>query len=216
MTYIIFDLEALLTHNEKMFPYIIEIGAVKVEEINGDLEITDTFNSYVKPPCRVNNRNLDFIGAKNLDIMMAPPLYKVLLSFRKWINEKNYYLCSWSSSDMDILAKNKLYQTDTFGVSWVKNYNDIQKIISNKYSSDGNMLSLANATEIILGSKDNIRFHSAMTDSFGTALLFIECYDFVKNELKTNPKPLDEYIELTKRNVKKREEKALRLQKNSG
>ena len=129
MQYIVFDLEATMSRTTDMPQYIIEIGAAKVLDVEGELKIVDTFQSYVKPPQMdlLDKRTLKFIGGTIDQFIDSPNMVEVMQRFRKWIGEEDYYLCSWSNSDLRLLVNH--YAMERFDLLWVKNFNDIQRPI---------------------------------------------------------------------------------------
>ena len=117
MEYIVFDLEFNQGFDEKTnktipnerCPFeILQIGALKLDK---DLNVIDTFNSYVKP--KIYNRVHPFItnmtGIKNKMVKDAPYFPDVYKSFKKFIGRKDNVLCVWGSGDLKELYRNVYY-----------------------------------------------------------------------------------------------------------
>lgn len=211
MIYIIFDLETIFVRHSKMVGNIVEIGAVKVKEEKGSLSIVDKFHTYVKTPIgsEIDKRTLKFIGAEMQDFRGALPLREASASFRKWIGNEEYYTCTWSTGDPWILAENRL--TRYFDVPWFKNYNDIQPAICKAITGEGSLLALKRATKMKVGEPKSNQFHSAIYDAFCTTLLFIECFDEIKDSMKTNKNTFNEFTGRVLESQRKREEKEERI-----
>lgn len=193
MVYIIIDLETIFCRRTTQFGFIVEIGAVRIKEKNGKAEIVDSFHTYVRPPWLnlITQETLKFIGATKGCFHDAPRIHPAATKLKEWINEDDYYLCCWSDSEQWILAKNKTMEK-TMDLSWVKNYNDIQPIISEALIGEPSAISLEKALELS-GSTSEIKYaqHSAIVDAFSTASLFIKHFDSIKNRIhyKKNPFP---------------------------
>lgn len=114
MNFIIFDLEATCKENDRQFKKeTIEIGAVKVSKVNGELKIVDEFNAFIRP---IKNptltefcKNLTKISQEDVDNADLFP--SVIQSFKEWINiDEPYVLCSWGHYDKhQLLNDNKLH-----------------------------------------------------------------------------------------------------------
>ena len=75
---------------------IIEIGAVIVNE---DLNITDTFKTYVSPEhSQLDNYIKGLTGIKNSDVKNAPVFKEAIKIFIDWI-PKDAVIVSWSDND---------------------------------------------------------------------------------------------------------------------
>ncbi|WP_186673587.1 3'-5' exonuclease [Sporosarcina sp. BP05] len=173
MQYIVFDLEATMSRTTDMPQYIIEIGAAKVSDVEGELKIVDTFQSYVKPPQMdlLDKRTLKFIGGTTDQFIDSPNMVEVMQRFRKWIGEEDYYLCSWSNSDLRLLVNH--YANERFDLSWVKNFNDIQRPICVDVFQENRQISLEEALTMSGIEKDG-ELHSAGDDAVNTAKLLVK------------------------------------------
>ncbi|MBO0587463.1 3'-5' exonuclease [Sporosarcina sp. E16_8] len=173
MQYIVFDLEATMSRTTDMPQYIIEIGAAKVSDVEGELKIVDTFQSYVKPPQMdlLDKRTLRFIGGTADQFINSPNMVEVVQRFRKWIGEEDYYLCSWSNSDLRLLVHH--YAKERFDLSWVKNFNDIQRPICVDVFQENRQISLEEALTMS-GIEQDGELHSACDDAVNTAKLLVK------------------------------------------
>lgn len=181
MNYIVFDLEATMANESGQTQFIIEIGAVKVEEKEGTLKIADSFHTYVKPPSLkiLSKRTLKFIGAGIDSFTNAPRIYSATKSFKRWIGQEEYYLCGWSAGDLWLLANHSLKEKQ-MDLSWVKNFIDIQPVISMKLGGR-ETISLKKAVALNNPEKEDVGgHHSAIVDSFSTTKLLIDHFDDIK------------------------------------
>lgn len=191
MVYIVFDLETIVCRSEKQFGYIVEIGAVKIKEKEGRAVIVDSFHTYVRPPSLrlITQTTLRFIGASMDRFETAPRIYPATRQLKRWINEENYYLCGWSDSEQWLLAKHNTREKK-MDLSWVKNYNDIQPVISKKVLNEPEIISLEKALRLSGSrSEEGNVFHSAIVDAFSTTSLFIRHFEEVKKSLLLNNDP---------------------------
>lgn len=173
MQYIVFDLEATMSHTTDMPQYIIEIGAAKVSDVEGELKIIETFQSYVKPPQMdlLDKRTLKFVGVTTDQFIDSPNMVEVMQRFRKWIGEEDYYLCCWSNSDLRLLVNH--YAKERFDLSWVKNFNDIQRPICVDVFQENRQISLKEALTMS-GIEQDGELHSAGDDAVNTAKLLVK------------------------------------------
>lgn len=188
MDYIVFDLESQF-ERKNQFPYILEIGAVRIRKVKNEMRIVDKFQTYVRPPnyTHMKDEVLKFIGANERDFKEAPNMFIAIQKFRKWIWEsKEYLLVTWSTSDLWILAKNRTKMKIELG--WVKNFNDIQPFISQKLAGRDHM-SLENAILQSSVKRKQIVFHSAIFDAYNTAYLLMEYFEELKGTLQKNNSP---------------------------
>lgn len=184
MNYIVFDTEfnqpqpKLFNPNIKFKPNrispfeIIEIGAVKVNE---NLEIVDTFQSFIDPV--IYKRLSPIVSRKTKitkkDLKKGENFAKVMKAFMKWIGDE-YILCTWSDNDIREMKRNCNYhQIDS---TWLDNYYDIQlhctKILGlPKHHAIG----LRNALQSFQIEED-AAFHRAIDDAVYTAKVFIKVF----------------------------------------
>ena len=104
MNYIIFDLEATCEENDKTFPNeIIEIGAVKYQEQNGELVKVGEFNAFVKPVKRpiLTEFCKRLTTITQSDVDNAERFPQVIQKFKEWVGvgKEDYILCSWGHYD---------------------------------------------------------------------------------------------------------------------
>ncbi|MBP1154523.1 MULTISPECIES: 3'-5' exonuclease [unclassified Paenibacillus] len=190
MIYIIYDLEFTVVRKQQHLSEIIEIGAVKVAEMNGILHIVDKFQTFVRPSKNpvLSKHTTEFTGIRQEDMTGAPDYREAVDQWVKWIGEENYYLGAWGSDDKYQLIRH--CRQMKLEPDWVKNHNNLQKQYSKKTSGEiYQQVGLKRALEI-----EGIAFegshHRALDDAFNTALIFIKRFeDF---ELQTNA-PEDDY-----------------------
>ena len=176
MVYIVLDLEATcwLGRPPKGVNEIIEIGAVK---INSYGEVLGQFSSLVKPT--VNPHISGFCsrltGIKQKQLDLAETFEKVIDQFRNWITEqgRDYVLGSWGSNDKGFLWSDcRLHNIDT---DWLEPFIDLRT----QYLQITKSLKKSNLKYIV--EKEGFEFegneHSAYTDAYNTAKVFIKYID---------------------------------------
>jgi len=176
LVYIVLDLEATcwLGRPPKGVNEIIEIGAVKLNPYG---EMIGQFSRLVKP--KVNPRISGFCsrltGIKQPQLDLADSFGKVIQDFRDWITEDNgeYLLGSWGSNDRGFLWSDcKLHKVDT---DWLEPFIDIRE----QYVRITKSLKKSNLKYIV--EKEGFEFegkeHSAYTDAYNTAKIFIKYID---------------------------------------
>ncbi|SMO95947.1 3'-5' exonuclease [Melghirimyces algeriensis] len=94
MTYIIFDLETTCEEKRRVQNETIEIGAVKVDEAG---QAVDTFQTFVRPVIRpvLSGFCTQLTTIRQKEVDTAPFFPQAVASFRRWIGEEAYMLCSW-------------------------------------------------------------------------------------------------------------------------
>lgn len=123
MQYVVFDLEFkqdleslvntepetnILSPKSK-YPYeIIQIGAVKLDE---NLNMTDTFNRYVKPSiyARISPYIIELTGITPEKLLSEAGFDQVYKDFIKFIGDTETTLCVWGVTDIKTLHKNIMY-----------------------------------------------------------------------------------------------------------
>ncbi|MED1205429.1 3'-5' exonuclease [Heyndrickxia acidicola] len=172
MLAIVFDLETIRTHQKGQERHIIEIGAVKVDLNDEKPSVIDTFQQYIIPPTKyIPKSSRKMIGMEKEDMYKSIPLQQAIKKFIKWLENDDYYLCTWSRSDLDIIQHN--YDVNRFNVSWIKNYNDIQLPISKALTGMDGVLGLKKAIELG-GIPIEGKWHSGLSDAINTARLLIK------------------------------------------
>jgi inhibitor of KinA sporulation pathway (predicted exonuclease) len=184
MNYIIFDTEfnqpqpKLYNPNIKFKPNrispfeVIEIGAAKV---NQQLEIIDTFQSFINPV--IYKRLSPIVSRKTKitkkDLNKGENYIKVMKAFRTWIGE-DYILCTWSNNDIREMKRNCKYHN--IDCEWLESYYDIQlhctKLLGLPKSQT---IGLKHALEAF-NIEEDTGFHRAIDDAVYTAKVFIKVY----------------------------------------
>jgi inhibitor of KinA sporulation pathway (predicted exonuclease) len=185
MHVVIFDLEGIKTFEKGEISHIIEIGAIRVNFDNDSLVLDDVFQQYVLPPNKyIRKSSRKMLGIQEEDMKSFPFLDEAMENFNTWLNEvDDYYLCSWSDSDIAILMYN--YLVNPYQLKWFRNYNDIQKPISKVLSNDGKAVGLKKAIELAEVEKEG-RFHSGLSDAINTmkiAFKYRDCTDLEVNDI---------------------------------
>jgi inhibitor of KinA sporulation pathway (predicted exonuclease) len=179
MVYIIYDLEFTVSRDPRYSSEIIDIGAVKIEQQEAGLEITDTFHTFVRPSNRpvLSAETVRFTGITQKDIDAAPLFPQAIKQFSEWLGtDLAYSLCAWGPDDrMKLVSHCRTHHVD---LSWIVNTNDIQKQISRIMSGQGKyrQLSLSQVLELCQIEFDG-RQHSALDDALNTAQVFMRYFD---------------------------------------
>lgn len=184
MNYIVFDTEfnqpqpKLFNPNIKFRPNrispfeIIEIGAVKINE---NLEIEDTFQSFVDPV--IYKRLSPIVSRKTRitkkDLKKGESFPKIMKAFQKWIGEE-YILCTWSNNDIREMVRNcKYHNIDS---EWLQHYYDIQLHCTKLLGlPKHHAIGLRNALQAFEIEQDT-GFHRAIEDALYTARVFIKVF----------------------------------------
>ncbi|WP_188178677.1 3'-5' exonuclease [Paenibacillus sedimenti] len=96
MQYIVMDLEFNGRRHYDIYPMeIIEIGAVKLNE---QMEIVETFQSFIRPKFPLNRFALQFCGITKETLLKSKPFEVVIEKFKKFCGT-DYKLIAWGGSD---------------------------------------------------------------------------------------------------------------------
>ncbi|MCK9858307.1 3'-5' exonuclease [Paenibacillus sp. ATY16] len=171
MNYIVFDLEFTVLKDRSSLADILEIGAIKINEIEGELAMVDLFHTYVRPSEHpiITPRTTAFTGITQAQVDAAPNFSDVIQSFIEWLGN-SYYLIAWGPDDKQMLVKQCRKQH--INPDWIKNYNDIQLPFTyGQGGNNGGRFGLTKALQL-----NQITFigthHNALDDAFNTAKLF--------------------------------------------
>jgi inhibitor of KinA sporulation pathway (predicted exonuclease) len=179
MQYIVYDLEMTNRLSE-----IIEIGAIRMKLVDGELVLLDTFQSFVQPKMdKLNTRITNLTGITNKDLISAPTYTEAIESFRTWIGFEDYYLCSWGPEDKwALITDSTFHQTD---IEWIINHNDLQFHFSILHDSEkGFRYGLSRALQTLELSYEGSK-HRALDDAINTARILNKIFN--KVEFATNP-----------------------------
>lgn len=177
---VVFDLELVKRFRKGQPSEIVEIGACKIDM--STREITDQFQIYISPrKGYIAKSTRSFINMSKKDMQSAVPLRIGIKQFTAWLGE-HYYLCSWGKDDRIHLIDECLRKR--IPLSWLRNYNDIQKKIGAILREDNkNQLGLQHALELA-GLEPIGLAHRGIDDAVNTARLLIKLLDQI--DLQTN------------------------------
>lgn len=175
MNYIVLDMEWNQPYPGMKLEYenghclaneIIQIGAVRM---NDALEITDTFETNVKPQRlrRINHNVRKLTGIDDALLSNAVTLDKAIAAFRAWCGTDFVFL-TWGYDDIGVLGNNLAF----FGLStdWLPPFYNLQMIFCAQTENLNKQYSLAYAVEHFGISIDK-PLHDALTDAYYTALV---------------------------------------------
>jgi 3'-5' exoribonuclease 1 len=176
LNYIVLDLEATcwMGRPPKGINEIIEIGAIKVNEYG---EVLGQFSSLVKPVVnpRISGFCTKLTGIRQNQLNTADTFDKVVEKFRDWISEEgdDYVLGSWGSNDKGFLWSDcRLHKIDT---DWLEPFIDLRQ----QYLGITKSMKKSNLKYIV--EREGFEFegneHSAYTDAYNTAKVFIKYID---------------------------------------
>lgn len=174
MQYIVYDLEMTNRLSE-----VIEIGAIRMKEVNGELLLLDTFQSFVQPKMdKLNTRITNLTGITKKDLISAPAFTEAIESFRSWIGLEEYYLCSWGPEDKwALITDSAFHHTD---IEWIINHNDLQFHFSILHDSEkGFRYGLSRALQTMELSYEGSK-HRALDDAINTARILRKIFDQIK------------------------------------
>lgn len=194
--YVIVDLEMCVVpegKRSKEFPLkneLIQIGAVLLDD---ELEVADTYMSYVSPEYGSIDRFIENLtGITRSDTTDAPNANDALTDFVNWLPD-DAILVSWSRNDerqirRETECKNLLIPgLDAYLESWV----DCQETFAEKMDSPRNY-KLSEAL-IISGIDYSDGEHDALVDARNTAMLFAKMER--EPELQLSPYYLNQHEE---------------------
>lgn len=179
MEYIVFDLEFnqgfdrklnKTVSNEKCPFEIIQIGAVKLDS---NLEIVDTFNTFIKP--HIYKEIHPFIkkmtNITNEDVKDAPCFSEAFDMFKSFIDKEKNILCVWGNGDLKELYRNiNYYNLSTDNLS--STYINVQHHASVYFKNpSGKSIGLQNAITLLELNQDK-SYHNALNDAYYTSLVF--------------------------------------------
>lgn len=196
---VVFDLELVKRFRKGQPSEIVEIGACKIDM--NTRKIIDQFQIYISPrKGYVAKSTRNFINMSKQDMRNAVPLKVGIQRFVEWLGEE-YYLCSWGKDDrihlMDECIRKRIKLT------WLRNYNDIQKQIGAILREDNkNQLGLQSALELA-GLEPVGLAHRGIDDAINTARLLCKLLDQV--ELRTNEVTEQEILQFQQRIKRKRQ-----------
>ncbi len=202
MEYIVFDLEfnqgfdrtLNKTVSDEKCPFeIVQIGAVKLDS---NLNIIDTFNTFVKP--NIYKDIHPFIkkmtNITNEDVKNAPTFSQAFTLFKEFMGGVDNILCIWGNGDLKELYRNiKYYDLSIENLS--NTYINVQHHASIHFKNPtGKSIGLQNAITL-LGLNQDKSYHNALNDAYYTSLVFknifnnnmeTKKYSF-DNDVKKNP-----------------------------
>ncbi|MFC4599278.1 exonuclease domain-containing protein [Cohnella hongkongensis] len=186
MIIIVYDLEMTVRRKKGQIAEIIEIGAAKVGSVDGQPQIVDTFQAFVKPVVvpQLSADTTEFTGISQEDVDAAEPLAQVVREFIDWMGQEEYFLCAWGPDDQRQLVQE--CRQHRISTDWIVNHNNLQKMLSKVYKLEKHQqMGLKPALEML-----EIPFsgshHRAMDDAINTARILVKLYDkfqFRRNKL---------------------------------
>ena len=235
MEYIVFDLEFNQGFDKKLnktvsdekCPFeILQIGAVKLD---ADLNIIDTFNTFVKP--NIYKEIHPFIKKMtniiHEDVKDAPNFPQAFNNFKEFMNNDKNILCGWGNGDLKELYRNiKYYNLSTENLS--NTYINVQHHASIYFNNPtGKSIGLQNAITLLQLNQDK-SYHNALNDAYYTSLVFknifndkIETKKYTfDNDSKKNPPTkrkvnydniFSEFKKILNRDLNKEEKKIIHL-----
>ena len=235
MEYIVFDLEFNQGFDKKLnktvsdekCPFeILQIGAVKLD---ADLNIIDTFNTFVKP--NIYKEIHPFIKKMtniiHEDVKDAPNFPQAFNNFKEFMNNDKNILCVWGNGDLKELYRNiKYYNLSTENLS--NTYINVQHHASIYFNNHtGKSIGLQNAITLLQLNQDK-SYHNALNDAYYTSLVFknifndkIETKKYTfDNDSKKNPPTkrkvnydniFSEFKKILNRDLNKEEKKIIHL-----
>lgn len=186
MKYVVIDLEMCYVPKETADRCgcrmeIIQIGAV---QMNGQFQITNKFNTYVKPQFGYINTFIHKLtGIANKNIAGAQNLNDALKDFRSWLPKEEFRVVSWSLTDLDQLREEMRIkgigtsETDRIADRWI----DAQAMFNEKMRSQS---PFALSDALFIADIDTVgSAHDGLADAYNTAVLFAR---MMQNTLKIN------------------------------
>ncbi len=178
MKYIILDLEWNSAHSVKgNFNEIIEIGAVSLDE---NMNITDKFQSLVKPKCakKIRNRIEELTHISNDALKSAEGFVTVYNKFETWVGaDDDNCLFSWGNCDLSVLYENLKHYDMLDSIYVIKHFCDAQ-LLCQKFCdiSVEKQIGLVAFAELIGVGIDDLQQHRALNDSLITARCLVKAF----------------------------------------
>ncbi|MCC3375630.1 3'-5' exonuclease [Cohnella sp. REN36] len=176
-SYIVYDLEMTVRRKKGQIAEIIEIGAAKVQAVEGVLGIVDTYQAFVKPVVvpQLTADTTSFTGITQDDVNEAGTLAGVVRGFADWIGPGEYYLCAWGPDDQRQLVQE--CRQHRIPTDWIVNHNNLQKMLSKIFKLEKHQqMGLKPALEML-----EIPFsgshHRALDDALNTAQILVKLFD---------------------------------------
>lgn len=175
--YVVIDLEMNKIQYDKraekdqLRSEIIEIGAVIVDE---NLNITDTFKTYVSPEhSLLDNYIKGLTGIKYSDVESAPVFKDAIKGFIKWL-PKDSIIVSWSDNDKTQIETEA--SSKGVDISEMENYFDTWYDCQVEFTEKMNAQRIYKLSEaLVIADIDyDENIHDALVDAKNTALLFIK------------------------------------------
>ncbi|WP_058302114.1 3'-5' exonuclease [Gorillibacterium timonense] len=183
MLYIIYDLEMTVCRKKNQISEIIEIGAAKVTEQDGQLVVADTFQAFVQPVKNpvLTKSTIEFTGITQENVRTADPFPEALAKFLAWIGTSDYYLCSWGPDDkLQFVRECRSHKLD---MTWIRNHNNLQRQLTSIRKQEKHQQMGLKAALEWLEIPFSGSHHRAMDDAFNTAQIFVRLADQMKLEL---------------------------------
>jgi len=180
MPYIIYDLEMTVCRKKTQISEIIEIGAAKVEERDGQLVIVDTFQAFVQPAKNpvLTKATTEFTGITQEDVRTAGQFPEALARFLAWIGADEYYLCSWGPDDkLQFIRECRSHKLD---MTWIRNHNNLQRLLTSIRKQEKHQQMGLKAALEWLEIPFSGSHHRAMDDAVNTARIFVKLADQMK------------------------------------
>ena len=166
MNYVILDLEWNAAYSRKLKGYIneiIEFGAVKCDE---QLNIIDTFSSFVKLQVgkKISSIVSELTTIKDENLSDAQQFMQVVSKFKRWAG--NCVILTWGTSDILTLIENCRYFSGSGQIPFLTSYVDMQKYCEDCLGHNSNeQMGLNKAAELLEVDVSKIPHHRALGDS---------------------------------------------------
>ncbi|MFC5405195.1 exonuclease domain-containing protein [Cohnella soli] len=197
MTIIVYDLEMTVRRKKGQIAEIIEIGAAKVDIVDGAPQVIDTFQAFVKPSVfpQLSADTTSFTGITQENVNEAETLGNVVRDYAEWMGDEEYFLCAWGPDDLRQLVQE--CRQHNIPTDWIVNHNNLQKMLSKIYKLEKHQqMGLKPALELL-----EIPFsgthHRALDDAINTAQILVKLYEqfqFKRNKLSDEAKIESEVV----------------------
>ena len=190
MVHIIFDLEMNPVRSkfkevrQFLTDEVIEFGAVK---LNDNYEITDSFQSYVRPKFGgITSHITELTGITDQTVAAEKEFPDAFKNFFDWIGTWEMKIYSWSNSDIIQLKNECAYKIPDFDVDRLEQqWIDLQKVFDDKIGVS-TQLALKHAVGAMNKNFKGIE-HTALADAENTAKILILMQDEEKFQETMRP-----------------------------
>ena len=191
--YCVLDLEFCTIPKKKRLQkkYSLEIIQIGCVFLNEELEVTNTFKSYIKPSYggELDQHVMDLTGIKNHHLKSAPSAKEIIEKLGAMVDDDTFFV-TWGDSDtkmierqldLEHLATGNDIKVPEYFDELLYDYIDCQQLFSEVLDAPLDKLYRLSDAVMISNIKSDDHFHDALSDAKNTASLFKKIYEEGEN-----------------------------------